>query len=661
MPEPASLNELVLRAEGNLAALLALWDGPMENGVAAALNVALVDRVARDLIGLGAPTAAIEVLTRAQRRFSDEPALQHLEALALARLGAADRAHALLDALLAHSPLSDSLKVESLGLRGRLCKEAAFSLKSGAARDAQLKQSLNAYLSGFDLTGSAWCGINAALLLLELGRVEAGRAQAASIEKRVLADQRGAAHHSASERLWSSAILGDCALIRGDVAAAQTWYRTTHLLGSAQHRLADIASTRRQALRIAERLALDRDAVLAALPRPKVLLFSGHRFDFLIERRPAPRLPIAWSEALEADLAAWLRDAHFMRDGELGAAVGSLSVGADLLFVEALIQRQCEIHLVLPIEAKAYLATTCAAHGSAFRARLEAALSRASGITIASPQAATARVRDFQLTNELIAGIARLRAQRLDGVLEGVAVWDGHASEHRGGTWDALRMWRGLAIDAGALKPRAPDAEPQWVNAVGALPPLNDARAQAFLFADFSGFSGLPDEALPDFVERALGGIASLLGVANAAARGPLTQNTWGDGVFLAFSRPAHAAAFALELNAWLHTEQAHWATGALKNLRARISLHAGNATRARDPLTGLESFWGAHVSFAARLEPATPVGVIYASETFAALLEIDAPNRVKMEYVGELEWAKAAGRWPTWRLLGDQHAQPQP
>jgi class 3 adenylate cyclase len=82
-----------------------------------------------------------------------------------------------------------------------------------------------------------------------------------------------------------------------------------------------------------------------------------------------------------------------------------------------------------------------------------------------------------------------------------------------------------------------------------------------------------------------------------------------------------------------------------------RIALHAGPVFRAFDPVMGRESFFGANVTRAARIEPVTPPGMIYTSEAFAAILAVDGQDDYALEYVGRLPLAKGYGESRLYRL----------
>jgi class 3 adenylate cyclase len=78
--------------------------------------------------------------------------------------------------------------------------------------------------------------------------------------------------------------------------------------------------------------------------------------------------------------------------------------------------------------------------------------------------------------------------------------------------------------------------------------------------------------------------------------------------------------------------------------------LHAAAVFRGDDPILGRENFFGAGVTRAARIEPVTPPGAVYASEAFAATL---AASRApfSLQYVGTLDLAKDYGESRVYRL----------
>ncbi len=175
--------------------------------------------------------------------------------------------------------------------------------------------------------------------------------------------------------------------------------------------------------------------------------------------------------------------------------------------------------------------------------------------------------------------------------------------------------------------------------------PQFEPQIVGLLFADVRGFSALSDDEIPLFVERVLGAIADEL---SRAPRPPLIANTWGDGLYLVFDSIRETGEFALQLCERMRT--ADWrAMGFEHDLALRIGLHAGPAYAFQDPVTSRPNFIGAHVSRAARIEPITPPGEVYASQAFAALARSEGAQTFSCAYVGQTPMAKHYGTFPTY------------
>ena len=94
----------------------------------------------------------------------------------------------------------------------------------------------------------------------------------------------------------------------------------------------------------------------------------------------------------------------------------------------------------------------------------------------------------------------------------------------------------------------------------------------------------------------------------------PVNVNTWGDGLFFVFNGVEDAGRFALDLrDLVINTD---WVElGLPRQLSIRIGVHAGPVYVNFDPVVREISFTGAHVSRAARIEPITHEGEVFASE----------------------------------------------
>jgi class 3 adenylate cyclase len=133
-------------------------------------------------------------------------------------------------------------------------------------------------------------------------------------------------------------------------------------------------------------------------------------------------------------------------------------------------------------------------------------------------------------------------------------------------------------------------------------------------------------------------------------------KNTWGDGLYFVFGDVRTAGLFALDLRD-LVTSIDWAAKGLRKDLNLRIGLHAGPIYVCTDPITGSRNVVGTHVSRAARIEPITPPGQVYASQAFAALATLEGVQDFSCEYVRQVEWAKHYGTFPTY--LVRRHQEP--
>jgi class 3 adenylate cyclase len=148
-------------------------------------------------------------------------------------------------------------------------------------------------------------------------------------------------------------------------------------------------------------------------------------------------------------------------------------------------------------------------------------------------------------------------------------------------------------------------------------------------------------------VEHFLGAIADLSKNFDDAI---LARNTWGDGLYFVFADVCAAGEFGLQLaDLVAHTNWAEHGLGSGMNLR--IGLHAGPAYEFDDPITGDRTYGGTHVSRAARIEPITPPGQVYASENFAAIAVAHGAKTFICDYVGQTPLAKEYGTLPAYHV----------
>jgi class 3 adenylate cyclase len=591
------------------------------------------------LLASGAPIMAYDTLAEGLTKFPGDVRLRQLLALALARSGASGTAIPILESLRAEGHADE----ETLGLQARVFKDLAAQADTAAERHRHLESAFASYHEAHRLTGGTWTGINAATTALLLGRKAEAAALAQGVRDHCLREEQKSP--DAGRQYWHVATLAEAYLILGDGPAAEQTYARAAAMGSA--RPADTASTRRNARLILGALGQDAAAIDRVLRVPRVAAFAGHLID--TPDRRTPRFP----PVAEAAAAAAIRDRLNALD--VGFGFSAAACGADILFLEALGDRKGETTIILPYDADQFERDSVdIVPGADWPARYRLALASARDVFLASDQRIAAGEMAYEYAVLLIEGLAGLRADELDTDLIRLVLWDRKEAGGRGGTAPTVERWgRGNQhVDVIDLEQVMRDAAlPVQVTTPAAPAPASapapaatfEPDIVAMLFADAKGFSGLREDQIPAFVEHFLGTVARVMSAQQAS---PMLKNTWGDGLYFVFASVRDAGVFALDLmDAIAGTD---WtAYGLPAALVLRTGLHAGPAYACLDPVTGRQNYFGAHVSRAARIEPITPPGQVYASAAFAAIARADDVREFRGEYVGRTPLAKHYGTLP--------------
>ena len=162
---------------------------------------------------------------------------------------------------------------------------------------------------------------------------------------------------------------------------------------------------------------------------------------------------------------------------------------------------------------------------------------------------------------------------------------------------------------------------------------------RAILVIDFPDFSRLEDETIPVFHEFVMRPVAEVM---EAHQEGRLYDNTWGDAIIAIFDRAVLAARFSLELQARLALVP-YAELGMPPTLRPRIAGDFGRTWEGFDFVRKEITYYGLHVTRAARLEPVTPPGAIYETQAFATAVAAEDPS-LRCDYVGDLVTPKNYG-----------------
>jgi len=632
----AALVEMLKNGRPGLAEMLPLWRSRRRDpaGSDSGPYILLAER----LVKMGENLMAYDVASEGLRLCGGHKRLLQLKALSLARSGATESALEIF-LRLEEDGYADS---ETLGMLGRLHKDLWERDRAQGDPRGYLQLSLEYYRRAYALPErDYWPGINAATMALAAGRAEESKRLAGQVGEQCLLALKRAGE---SERYWLTATLGESLLLRGNLEAAARRYGEA--VGIAGRNYGDIASTRRNAQMILELLECSKEeaeAVLERLRTARIAIFSGHMVDS--PSRSEPRFPPEIEEQVRARLKEELESAGV----DIGFA--SAACGADIIFHEVLGELGGESHVVLPYGREEFLATSVGRPGSAWARRFESVLEGAKQVN----QASLHRLEDDGLSHEyanmVLLGQAMNAAEMLSADLVAVAVWDGREGDGPGGTGSNVSRWRSMGLDVRVVDTTEMVGDGEGTDGQPTAPPArgghDGAEIRAILFADMAGYSDLSESETMLFVRGFMRRVGDLAGGSSLA---PLVSNTWGDGLFMVFPSVRNAGLFALEL-ADLVEETSWSAMGLSREMNIRIGLHAGPVHRCVDPVTARPNYYGVHVGFAARLEPITAPGHVYASAQFAALASCLEVSEIRCDYVGQVPFSKGFGTFPTYHV----------
>lgn len=481
-----------------------------------------------------------------------------------------------------------------LAVRGRLLKDEALAA-SGPARRGLYQEAARAYGRAGEISGAAYPLINAAALSLLSGDAAAARAGA---DRALAALDLGGPE--ADTPYYLAATRAEALLLRGERAQAQA--ALAEAMARAPQAWEDHASTLRQFGLILE--ALGQDATWLDPHRPpRVLHFAGHT-------AVAPDDPSLAGEVR----AALARE-------RIGFAYGALAAGADIVIAEALLDRGCDLHLVLPARTDLFREASVVKFGEDWAGRFDACLARAGGLRwledAPDPLSATPpHELDVRIAAEIAMGLAVLQAAALCTEPVQLLVLDGTGLDPEAGASAAIgAAWadtgrRGQVL----IHPRAA----RTPTAALRPPPAEDEPA-ALLAIELPA-EGPAGGAVTDLLAR----------LARIVAQGPTPRappRWFGRRIGLAYDRPAEAATVALAILA-LGTD----------HLVLAIAGHYGVARRGADPFSGAPVLLGPPLDLAADLLAATPPNAIHLTEDFAAALHAAGWSGAgRTERVGEL------------------------
>jgi class 3 adenylate cyclase len=630
------------------------------------------------LIRSGAVAEAVGTLKPILARVDTRPlvaahaALQHAmvqaqrEASALARTASRDeelesRRDPLPETLTAIAELVSSFEaVRSGGLRARRI-EPSLLLELGELHleawqrtgDADLLETSRALLEeAFGVAGDPRAGAFAAAALRLLGEQRESHRLAREVlagdDRRIGVDDNELVFRRLGARGLAALLADEPDRALGLLSEA------THALGRRSTLVVPLLRLTRKLRASGVTVPAETDGILRP---PGVVVFTGHMVDppdAATERFPA------WLEHdLRAEIAARLE----RMDVQIGYS--GASCGSDLLFVESLLERDGEVNLVLPFDTEDYVRTCVAPGGARWERRFRNALRLAHSVAHATRENYLGHDELFRFQNQMLQGLSILRAQFLEIAPNLLAVWDMTEGSLTGGAAEFIDQWTDISrlqiIDIDDVREIARATAPiPAITSPSSRPTTPVIRVQpertirAMLFSDFVGYSKLTEQCMPHYLAF-LDHIAQDLEDELRPAEG---IETWGDAIFAVMPRASDLVRFAFALNGAIQRHRTPDPTRGVW-LDTRISLHAGPVFPGRDPFTGRNRFTGTHINRAARLEPVTVPGQIYATQHFVALLaaeesqrrhEVDASGEAfnpiaSCSYLGILSLAKGFGK----------------
>jgi len=546
----------------------------------------------------------LEAVDLADRGLEEHPSslwLRHRGVLSLARAGATDRAARLFEQF--GMAISEEPEIAALG--ARIAKDLALGAR-GEARRRLMLDARDRYAAIHLERPDYYPAINAATLSLVAGEPSAA--------ERYAREALSLAAAEVTPSYYSLVSVAEAHLVLGEPEAAVS------ALDAARSRhggdLSALATTRRQLRMVCRTREID-DRVLEALAGPRVAHFCGHLISEAGRFRSDQEQRVA--AAMRAALAA----------DPVGIAYGSLAAGGDILWAEALLEAGAELHIVLPFDREAFLASSVVPCGPEWEARFESCLTGAATVSYAAYGGYADDDALFRYGAQLAMGQVLLRARHLDTDAVQLALWDGREAMGAAGTTLDVEAWRATGRRSVVIDPNTghPPRAAGLSGAAGAH------ELPAMLVADASGF-GLPGGPESSPVRSPL--IVAFEAVLDSFGEQVVHQSRFGQTMYVVFASAAAAARCAFALQERLASD-----TMMAGELQLRIRGHLIPVDMETAP--DVESILLA--AHEARTQLRTPPTEVYVSEPMAAALELSGERRFACDYVGHLPSAPGRRR----------------
>ena len=558
--------------------------------------------------------------------------ISYLHCLVVARSGAVENARELFK----RYRIGERQDQDSQSLGARLIKDRAFE-ETGETRSRLLRKAAEAYGRVYERFGGGFPAGNAATLSLLAGK----KSDAEAWAQKTLDACARETPETERQYYYRDASIAEALLVRGEVERAEAALKKAGSYETVE--FGARAITAKQLNLVCQARGID-PSILKHIAVPEVLYFAGH---IIAPPGEDGRFPADQEEHVRA------RIDDYLSEFRPSVAYGSLAAGADILFAEACIEKGIELHVILPFSLDDFVAQSVEVSGPEWVERFKRCLQHFSTSRDGMQSAVTYATDGKFLQDEslymygaqLAMGLALLRSSVLGTGMKMAVVYDGKGGTGVG-TDGSINMWEDFGLPYHIIDcPGSSGPKP------GAPREVPDSRRirfpRAILFGDVVGFSKLKEEDVPRFHDVFMARISKEL---KSFGDCVLYRNSWGDAIYVVFDNAVDAARFSLSIQKVIDGMN-FIPVGAEIPLRLRLGGHFGPIYHGMDQLCEVETYYGSHVTRAARIEPVTPAGKVYVTEPMAAALALADVRDIDCDYVGPVPLAKDYGEIRMYQL----------
>lgn len=627
-----------------------------------------------NLIATGHMFKAHAIAKKAFQKDSENVELAQAYALVLLKTGAVDESRKLIYSILGIQPQIDEATGEMMLVVDDLRKskfliDGSPDIISGIAlifkeswkyshhcRDLELSREL--YLASFRRHKKTGTGMNAAWLSWLTGDDQQAKSLSAEVLKLLPPFGLDASFAELID-------LAEAQLLLGREDDACKLYEEA-MKQSSEVNYISIVTARQQLYFLREAGFKVPNKALEILIPPTIVVFTGHSID-----HPSFKTSL-FPQEIEEDVKYIITEKLKAINAKIGYS--SASCGADIIFIEALQSLGGEVNIILPFAISDFIETNVRHAGPRWEKRFEKILETAHSVSFACEDKYLGHDMLYRFSNHVMHGSAVMRGKFLTTEPHLMAVWHSRTDSMPGGPMDFIDRWTNIStlhlIDLdeisnkdGCVEKIEPSLIQQQRGTISFDPFISkspDRLIKSMMFSDLSGYSKLQDEHIPsflDFLEK-LNQAMEKIGVTLESL------NTWGDAVFAVADSAIKIADFGLKYCDIIENLGKKYPEFPFP-IRARISLHSGPVFTAMDPFIKKVNFYGGHINRAARLEPVTTVGQVYATQQFVSLLHGETNDerneynqkglkyydRYSTEYVGVISLAKSFGQQEVYHL----------